>query len=171
MDHFAKPADRLALAQRKGSLQRNFQGYSACTQCDTVGLGISSVSQVADNFSQNTLDLQEYHDALSQDRLPVMRGYQSDDDDLLRREIIQNLICYWVVDTRKIEMKWGIDFERHFAAELSQLEKMQDDGLVTVGDGEIRIENPGRLLVRNVCMIFDRYQEKDKATEYFSGMV
>lgn len=171
MDHFARPDDELAIAQRKRSLHRNFQGYSAHAQCDSIGFGISAISQVSDNFSQNTTSLEAYHDSLAQSRLPVVRGYQSLADDLLRRDIIQQLCCHFRLDTKALARHWNIDFEREFAPELAQLAGMVEDGLVKLGAGEIVVLDAGRLLVRNICMIFDRYQRKPESRGRFSRTI
>ena len=171
MDHFALPEDELAVAQRSGSLHRNFQGYSAHAQCDSIGFGVSAISHVSDNFSQNTTSLDSYHDSLDQQQLPVVRGFQSEDDDLLRREIIQSLVCHFHLDMQRISSRWGIDFSNHFAGELEQLREMEQDGLVRVTDNQIVVREPGRLLVRNICMIFDRYQREGKSGGKFSRTV
>ena len=159
MDHFARPNDELAVAQRNGSLHRNFQGYAVHAQCDSIGFGVSAISQVSDNLSQNSTSLDDYHESLEQSRLPIIRGYYSSQDDLLRREIIQQLVCHFWLDTRALEKTWGIDFKKHFTGELANLADMEEDGLVELGDNEITVLRPGRLLVRNICMIFDRYQQ------------
>ena len=158
LDHFARPDDALAVAQRKGSLQRNFHGYSAHAQCDSVGLGISAISNVSDNFSQNTTDLGAYHDILDNQQLPVVRGFRSEQEDLLRREIIHDLSCHFRLDLHRLAKRWGIDFAQHFENELLRLRDMEEDGLVELSDGEIVIRETGRLLLRNICMIFDNYQ-------------
>jgi oxygen-independent coproporphyrinogen-3 oxidase len=171
MDHFARPEDELAVAQRGGSLHRNFQGYSAHAQCDSIGFGVSAISNVSDNFSQNTTSIDSYHDSLDQQQLPVVRGFLSEDDDLLRREIIQSLVCHFHLDMQRISLRWGIDFSSHFADELKQLRDMEQDGLVKVTDNQIVVREPGRLLVRNICMIFDRYQQDGKSGGSFSRTV
>ncbi|MCP4334183.1 MAG: oxygen-independent coproporphyrinogen III oxidase [Gammaproteobacteria bacterium] len=160
MDHFARPNDELSVAQRNGSLHRNFQGYAAHAQCDSIGFGVSAISQVSDNFSQNTTSLDDYHKNLEQSRLPIIRGYYSSQDDLLRREIIQQLVCHFRLDTRALEKTWGIDFKKRFAEELAGLADMEKDELVELGDDEIIVLTPSRLLVRNICMIFDHYQKQ-----------
>jgi len=170
MDHFAKPDDELAVAQLNGSLHRNFQGYSAHAQCDSIGFGISAISQVQDNFSQNTTSLEDYHDSLEQSHLPVVRGYQSNVDDLLRRDIIQQLVCHFRLDTRAIAKKWSIDFGNYFAAEMERLETLEKDGLVAL-NGDIVVLDPGRLLVRNICMIFDHYQSAATSRGTFSRTI
>ena len=158
MDHFARPDDDLAQAQRHGTLLRNFQGYSAIACCDSIGFGVSAISHVHDHYSQNTTSLTQYHDDVARGRLPVVRGYESNHEDLLRSAVIQDLVCHFRVDMNKISEDWEIDFARHFVDELARLEAMQADGLVEVGEREIRVLDPGRLLVRNICMVFDRFQ-------------
>lgn len=167
-DHFARPDDDLAVAQRRGTLVRNFQGYSALAGCDSIGIGVSAISHVAFNYSQNTTDLADYHASLARQRLPVIRGYFSNSEDLLRRAVIQDLACRFRVDKRRIASDWGIDFSRHFAAEIDQLEALQRDGLVENNEAEIRVLAPGRLLVRNICMVFDRFLQTSQSGGNFS---
>jgi len=171
MDHFARADDELTIAQRKRSLERNFQGYSTHAQCDSIGFGVSAISQVSDNFSQNTLSLDEYHDRLEKSRLPIVRGYQSQPDDLLRRDIIQQLTCHFRLDKRALAKHWNIDFERQFADELTRLEEMAQDGLVRLDADAIVVLPAGRLLVRNICMIFDSYQQKPGTSGRFSRTI
>jgi len=171
MDHFARPEDELAIAQRKRDLHRNFQGYAAHAQCDSIGFGVSAISQVSDNFSQNTTSLDDYHESLEQSRLPIVRGYYSSQDDLLRREIIQQLVCHFRLDIRAIEKTWGIDFKTRFAEELANLAGMEKDGLVELGDDGISVLRPGRLLVRNICMVFDYYQKQPNSKGTFSRTI
>jgi len=171
MDHFARADDELAVAQRKRSLQRNFQGYSAHAQCDSIGFGVSAISQVSDNFSQHTISLDAYHESLEQSQLPVVRGYKSQPDDLLRRDIIQQLTCHFRIDTRALEKTWNIDFESQFADELHRLAALADDGLLRLEPNEIAVLAPGRLLVRNICMIFDRFQRQPGARDRFSRTI
>ena len=170
MDHFTRPDDELAVAQRNGNLHRNFQGYSAHAQCDSIGFGVSAIGQVQDNFSQNTTSLKDYHDSLELSHLPVVRGYQSKVDDLLRRDIIQQLVCHFRLDTRAIAEKWKIDFRNYFAVEMERLKGMEKDGLVAL-NGDIVVLDPGRLLVRNICMIFDRYQSVPNGRGTFSRTI
>ncbi len=168
MDHFAKPRDELARAQKRGDLHRNFQGYSAHAECDSVGMGISAISQVADHFSQHTTRLDEYHEALEAGRLPIVRGYHSDRDDLLRRAIIQSLVCHFTLDIGRIEADWDIDFEETFATELAELRAMEIDGLLAIENDRIDVAEGGRLLIRNICMVFDRYRRKPRVEPLFS---
>lgn len=166
MDHFAKPEDELARAQREGTLTRNFQGYSTHGDCDIVAHGISAISMVGDCYSQNVRDREPYYAALAEGRLPVKRGVTLTADDRVRRDVITRLTCDFEVDTAAIGARHGIDFEDYFAAELADLDPMAADGLVERRPGHVRITPAGRLLVRNVCMAFDRYLRDDAPTAY-----
>lgn len=157
MDHFAKPDDELAIAQQEGTLHRNFQGYSTHSDCDLIGMGMSSIGQVCDNYNQNVRDLEEYYRLIDAGRLPLDRGIELEPDDLLRREIITLLICHFVLDIRALEKKWDFDFAQHFSAELEALRQMESDGLLNIEPERLQVLPAGRLLVRNICMVFDRY--------------
>ncbi|MDQ7015490.1 MAG: oxygen-independent coproporphyrinogen III oxidase [Gammaproteobacteria bacterium] len=171
MDHFAKPSDELALAQNKGTLYRNFQGYSTHAECDLIGLGASSIGSVYNSYDQNVRDLDGYYAALDAGHLPLFRGYELEADDLLRREIITQIICHFCLDTNKIAQQWEIQFENYFESELAELEVMQQDGLLTLQDGFLQVESKGRLLVRNICQVFDRYNRPDAADKRFSRLI
>ena len=171
MDHFARPLDELAVAQRRGNLHRNFQGYSAYSECDSVAMGISAISNIGNHYCQNTTNLETYHQALAQNRLPIYRGCLTDQEDVLRREIIQQLVCHFHLDIPVIEESWQIDFEKHFIKELESLKAMEKDCLVDIKPDAINILDGGRLLVRNICMIFDRYIGTEGAKGQFSRSV
>ncbi|MFO8152297.1 oxygen-independent coproporphyrinogen III oxidase [Thioalkalivibrio sp.] len=157
MDHFAKPDDPLARAQREGSLYRNFQGYATHAECDLVAMGVSAISQVGDSFSQNVKDIDTYSRILADGRLPLERGFVVNEDDKLRRAVITELICHFELDGDRIGARFGIDFEEYFADELENLEPFIDDGLLSVEGSQIRVLPVGRLMIRNICMTFDRY--------------
>ncbi|MHB1239133.1 MAG: oxygen-independent coproporphyrinogen III oxidase [Gammaproteobacteria bacterium] len=157
MDHFARPGDELARAQRAGTLYRNFQGYSTHADCDLVGLGVSAISQVAESYSQNARDLPAYYERLDAGRLAVVRGVGLSPDDRLRRAVIMGLLCHAQVSYAAIEARYGIVFPEYFRAELERLAVMEADGLVEVTQERIRVTPVGRLLARNVAMIFDGY--------------
>jgi oxygen-independent coproporphyrinogen-3 oxidase len=157
MDHFAKPDDELANAQREGKLYRNFQGYSTHSDCDLVGLGITSIGRVGDAYIQNVKELDEYNQLISQDKLPVFKGVDLDEDDKLRRAVITQLICHFELNFASIEQQCDINFADYFANELLALQPMQEDGLLTLSQSGIQVLLPGRLLIRNVCMVFDKY--------------
>jgi len=166
MDHFAKPDDELAVAQRNGTLHRNFQGYSTHSDCDLVGLGVTSIGKVGDTYSQNVKTLEEYYAALDADLLPIFRGIKLSADDLLRREIITQLICNFQLDMPAIAGRFGIDFPDYFATELNELHDIAADGLITLDADTIRVLPAGRLLIRNVCMVFDRYLRESRDQRY-----
>lgn len=171
MDHFARPDDELAVAQHKGTLHRNFQGYSAHSNCDSVAMGVSAISNIGDHFCQNTTDINVYHEQLGKNKLPIYRGYESQSTDILRRDIIQQLICFFRLDIGNIEQRWSIDFNDYFGPELKRLEPMQADGLLVVTNDEIRVLDDGRLLVRNICMVFDRFIDPQEKDSLFSRLV
>lgn len=157
MDHFALPEDELSLARENGTLQRNFQGYSTHADCDMIGLGITSIGKVGDTYSQNVKETAQYQHRLDEGRLPVFRGYRLSDDDRLRRDVINALMCHGRVDFAAIEAQHGIEFRSYFATALKALEEMADDGLIVLRDGEVEVLPAGRLMMRNLAMAFDAY--------------
>ncbi len=157
MDHFAKPTDDLAIAQRAGRLTRDFQGYSTGGDCDLVGLGVSAIGKIGPVYAQNAKTLTEYYDALDHDRLATQRGIELNADDLVRRAVIQALSCHFELAKESIAIGHLVDFDRYFAPEMAELEALERDGLVELDPEWIRVTPRGRLLVRRVCMVFDRY--------------
>jgi oxygen-independent coproporphyrinogen-3 oxidase len=157
MDHFARPDDELAVAQREGSLYRNFQGYSTHADCDLVAMGITAIGKVGDTYSQNVKTLDEYSALLDAGRLPVFRGIVLSDDDKLRRAIITQLICHFELNFARIEQAFNIRFRDYFAAELQEFTAMQTDGLLDLNEDSIVVRPAGKLLIRNICMVFDTY--------------
>ncbi|WP_299067624.1 oxygen-independent coproporphyrinogen III oxidase [Accumulibacter sp.] len=171
MDHFAKPDDELATAQRQGRLHRNFQGYSTHSDCDLLAFGISSISKVGPTYSQNVKTLDEYYDLLDSGTLPVYRGIELNADDLLRRSIIQSLMCHFELSIESIEIAHLIDFRKYFATELDDLREMVDAGLVRVDDKWITVMPRGRILVRAISMVFDRYLRADRQRTRYSKVI
>jgi oxygen-independent coproporphyrinogen-3 oxidase len=157
MDHFARPDDELAVAQRQGTLYRNFQGYSTHADCDLIGLGVTSIGMVGATYSQNVKKLEQYYQFIDGGHIPVFRGVELSTDDRLRREVITQLICHFELDFATIEKNFGIDFDHYFAEELKELRAMEVDGLVRFQDRSVAVQPVGRLLIRNICMVFDRY--------------
>jgi oxygen-independent coproporphyrinogen-3 oxidase len=170
MDHFAKPEDDLAVAQRQGRLHRNFQGYSTHAEADLVAVGVTAISSVGNTYSQNEKTLEAYYEQLDQGRLPVARGIKLSTDDLLRRIIIQMLMCHFELSIDSIEQAYPIRFRNYFAAELAQLQVLADDGLVTIDDAWLTVTLKGRLLIRNICMVFDRYLGQPRQHEESSAV-
>ena len=169
MDHFAKPDDELAIAQREGHLYRNFQGYSTRSDCDLVGLGITSIGRVGDAYIQNVKNLDEYNKRIQQGKLPVFKGVELNNDDIIRRDVITQLICHFNLNFSSIEQRHGIVFNHYFAQELSLLTPMQADGLLKVSATAIEVLPAGRLLIRNICMVFDQYLAKKQ--QQFSKVI
>ena len=166
MDHFAKPDDELAIAQANGTLYRNFQGYSTHAECDLVAMGVTAISMVGRSYAQNVKTLDEYNERIDAGELAVFRGVRLDDDDLLRREVISQLICHFTLDMPAIERRFGIDFRDYFATELAELAPMEADGLLRLSDTRIDVQPPGKLLIRNICMVFDKYLRQQKAQRF-----
>jgi oxygen-independent coproporphyrinogen-3 oxidase len=171
MDHFAKPDDELAVAQRQGRLQRNFQGYSTHPESDLLGFGVSAIGRVGPTYYQNLRSLDEYYAALDDGRVPVWRGIELTQDDLLRRAIIQALTCHFRVSIESMEIAYLVDFRRYFAAELEALRPFAADGLVELGSDWITVTPKGRLLVRAVCMVFDRYLQASRERARYSKVI
>ncbi len=159
MDHYVLPEDELALAQPEGRLQRNFQGYSLHMADDLLGLGVSAISQIGDFYLQNERDLDSYYDRVDSGQTPASRGCKVTRDDKLRRHIIMSLISELKLDIAECNQQFGIDFVSAFGRELASLRDLEQDGLLTVDDREIRVTARGRPFLRNICMPFDAYLE------------
>jgi len=170
MDHFAKPDDELVIAQNKGQLYRNFQGYSTHADCDMVAMGVTAISMVNNIYSQNVRDEESYYRMIDEEKLPLLRGLELTDDDLLRRDLISQLICNFRLDLDRFMKQYNIDFADYFNDELSQLATMQDDQLLQINDNVITILPAGRLLIRNICMTFDAHLN-DKQETRFSKVI
>ena len=173
MDHFALPDDDLAIAQARGGLHRNFMGYTTHADSDLVGLGVSAISHVGDSFSQNPRDLPSWQMAVDEGRLPVFRGMRLSEDDQLRADLIQQLMCQGEIPVSALERRYAIDFDAYFAQALERLEPLLADGLVRREPGRIAVTTQGRLLLRNIAMCFDRYldQPATVATPRFSRAI
>jgi len=171
MDHFAKPGDELAAAQRQGRLQRNFQGYSTHAESDLLGFGVSAIGRIGPTYQQNIKALDDYYAALDDDRIPVMRGIELTADDLLRRAVIQSLICHFRVSIESIEISHLIEFKRYFAEEFADLRGLEADGLIEIQPEWIVVTPRGRLLVRTVCMVFDKYLRARRQGATFSRVI
>lgn len=172
MDHFARPDNELSIAQEKGRLYRNFQGYSTHAECDMLAFGVSSIGRVGGAYSQNARDLDSYYAAIDKDELPVMRGWALSVEDQMRYAIIQSLMCNFRLSFEAIELEYGLDnFREKFAIELKELEKLAQAGLVSVENEWLTVTNKGRLLVRVVAMVFDRYLREDQAAPRYSKVI
>ena len=171
MDHFAKPDDELAVAQRQGRLHRNFQGYSTYADADLLSFGVSSISKVGPSYCQNVKTIDEYYDILDNDRLPILRGIELTADDLLRRSVIQALMCHFELSIESLEIAHLIDFKSYFADELADLKAMAEAELLEIKDGWITVLPRGRMLVRAIAMVFDRYLRNDRERIRYSKVI
>jgi oxygen-independent coproporphyrinogen III oxidase len=165
MDHFAKPDDDLTIAMNEKKMYRNFQGYSTHADTDLYAMGISSISQIENSYSQNYKTENEYYEAVDADLFPVSKGYKMSSEDLLRKDVIMKVMCDFELDFNIIEKKYGISFREYFSAALTRLKEFEDDGLIRLHPDKLEVTEFGRLLIRNIAMNFDGYIEKnlDKA--------
>jgi oxygen-independent coproporphyrinogen-3 oxidase len=171
MDHFARPDDDLAVAQQQGRLHRNFQGYSTHADADLVACGVSAIGAVGSTYSQNVKTLEAYYARIDSNELPIERGIALTMDDLLRRCLIQMLMCHFELSVSALEQAFPIVFADYFAPEIERLRVLAGDGLLTVGPEWISVTLKGRLLIRNICMVFDRYLAGEPAAPRFSSTI
>ncbi|MWN06429.1 oxygen-independent coproporphyrinogen III oxidase [Gilliamella sp. Pas-s95] len=171
MDHFAKPTDELAIAQQENQLHRNFQGYTTQGDADLLGLGVSAISMLGDSYAQNQKDLRAYQSQVEQNGHGLWKGFTLNRDDIIRRDVIKQLICHFYLDKKAIEEQFHIQFDNYFAEDLKLLAPLQQDGLVTVNDKIIKVQPKGHLLIRNICMCFDIYMRKMARQQQFSRVI
>jgi oxygen-independent coproporphyrinogen-3 oxidase len=162
MDHFARPGDELAVAQQNRTLHRNFQGYTTKAGADLYGMGVSAISGIGRAYGQNYRDVPSYEAAIAKGGLATMRGYHLSDEDVLRRTVINRLLCHTVIHKSEIETEFALNFDKYFASELAHLESFAADGLVSLSKNEIRVTWLGRIFIRNIAMLFDPYLEQQK---------
>ncbi|MGI8409744.1 MAG: oxygen-independent coproporphyrinogen III oxidase, partial [Pyrinomonadaceae bacterium] len=160
MDHFAKPADELAVAQKSNTLYRNFQGYSTKAGCDVYAFGLSAISQFQNIYAQNLKNLKDYFARIDSGSVATNVGYRMTPDDHIRKETIMQLMCHLEIDKRGIEQKFSIDFDNYFAGDIRKLDVFFKDGLAENNPDKIKIIGTGILIIRNVAMCFDAYLEK-----------
>lgn len=166
MDHFAKPDDELALAQESKQLHRNFQGYTTHADCDMLALGVSAISYYNNTFSQNNKSLEAYYHQIDQGHIPIIKGYALSEDDLVRRQVIQDLSCHFELNTNDLAQQFDLDFDSYFAYEVPALKQLAADDLITWSDDLIKVTSKGRLLIRNICMVFDIYLRKQTEQQF-----
>lgn len=171
MDHFAKPDDELALAQEQGILHRNFQGYTTQEDTDLLGMGVSAISLLGDSYAQNHKELKQYYAEVEMRGIALHKGLMMTKDDCLRRDVIKALICNFKVDFEPFEQAYDIEFNQYFAEDLTLLEPLARDGLLTIGKRGIVVSPRGRLLIRNICMCFDIYSRQQAKRQQFSRII
>ena len=171
MDHFALPDDELVLARKNGTLQRNFQGYSTHRECDLVALGVSAIGSIGNVFAQSAVSTIEYEALIENGQLPIRKGIAVDDDDLLRADVIQALMCYDELSFEKFGTEHNIDFAEYFGAEIERLQPLADDDLIKLDQAGVVITQKGRLLLRSIAMVFDRYIDQAENDNRFSKAI
>lgn len=171
MDHFAKPTDDLSIALSEKKLYRNFQGYSTNAGTDLHALGISSISQFGNVYAQNYKTEKEYFTAVDNHKLPIMKGYEMNRDDIIRKEVIMKIMCDFELNFEDIEKKFDIEFEKYFEYGLSNFDEFIKDGLVIIKDRKIIVAEMGRLLIRNIAMNFDGFLERKEDKAKYSRTV
>ncbi|MDY0972876.1 oxygen-independent coproporphyrinogen III oxidase [Siccibacter turicensis] len=171
MDHFARPDDELAIAQREGVLHRNFQGYTTQGDTDLLGMGVSAISMIGDCYAQNQKELKRYYQQVDEQGNALWRGLALTRDDCIRRDVIKSLICNFRLTFADIERVWGIRVADYFAEDLQLLAPLAKDGLVDVNEAEIVVTPKGRLLIRNICMCFDVYLRQKARLQQFSRVI
>ena len=171
MDHFAKPKDELSLAQAQGQLHRNFQGYTTHAECDLVAMGVSAISNIYNSYSQNEKELEKYYQRIDQNELPIIRGLIMNDDDCVRHAVIQQLSCHFLLNFKQIEEQFDIKFDQYFESELTELIRFEEDDLLLKESDRIEVTPRGRLLIRNICMIFDVYLKEQINQQRFSKVI
>ncbi|MCE9680448.1 oxygen-independent coproporphyrinogen III oxidase [Shewanella sp. AS1] len=171
MDHFAKPDDELSILQNEGRLHRNFQGYTTQEECDLLGLGVSSISQIGDCYAQNQKDIRPYYESVDEKGHALWKGCKLNRDDEIRRVVIKQLICHFNLDMAQIDEKLGINFEEYFAEDLKLLQTFIKDKLVDITDRKITVSDTGRLLIRNICICFDIYYREKARQQQFSRVI
>jgi oxygen-independent coproporphyrinogen-3 oxidase len=170
-DHFAKPEDELARAQKQGRLHRNFMGYTVMPATDQLGIGVTSIGDVDGAYVGNEKNLARYQRAVGEGRLPVERGLVRTDEDELRGSVIRQIICGLSLDLEKVAQDWAIDPIDHFADAWRDLAEPAADGLVEVTDSLLRVTPRGRFFLRNICMPFDQYLSKKSEKPVYSRTV
>ncbi len=166
MDHFAKPDDELAVAQRERTLHRNFQGYTTHAEAELIGFGATSISMLYDAYAQNYKKLKDYYEAIEDGKLPIERGFVLDEDDILRRDVIMRLMSHFQLYKKEIEDKYSIVFDEYFAPEMEELKELEKDGLIRIYPDRIDVTPAGRLLIRNIAVTFDKYTKAKKEKRF-----
>lgn len=160
MDHFALPDDELAVAQKTRTLQRNFQGYSTRAGADIYAFGMSSISAAGSAYWQNTKHLNVYQSKIDSGQLAYERGFILGHDDIIRREVIMQIMCNLVLDYAELTRKLGVPVKDYFAREIESMDDLESDGLVKRTSENLVVTDLGRLFVRVIAMRFDVYLAK-----------
>ncbi|WP_292915824.1 oxygen-independent coproporphyrinogen III oxidase [Nitrosomonas sp.] len=171
MNHYAQKGDSLALAQRQGRLHYGLQGYSAYPESDHIAMGISAIGSIGPTLSQNHCDLTQYYDRIERNIPPIMRGIELSADDLIRRSVMQALICHSVLIFESMETFFQIEFKSYFATELKELLFHEQAGLITLDDEEVTVTPKGQLVIGSICKVFDKYLRNQQQRQNYSAFI
>ncbi len=171
MDHFALETDELAIAFNKGTLHRNFMGYTVKPADEYVGLGLSAIGFLESTFIHNYKTINEYYRLLKESTLPVEEGKSLTHDDQIRQWVIHSLMCRFQIDKNEFYRNYEQGFDNYFEFEQPHIQKCLKDGLIASSDNKIAATDLGKLFIRNVCMGFDWYLRQQKEQKRFSRTV
>lgn len=170
MDHYSLPDDELAQAMKNFTLHRNFMGYTTLHDMVQIGVGVSAISDFGNSYFQNQKNIDNYIKETTKNKLLPRRGIHLDKEDILRRKVIETIMCHGEISTNDIEKVFEIDFRKHFSHAWEKLKIFEEEGLVKLSPGNVKLTDLGRLFMRNVVMPFDRYL-KDIGSSKFSNTV
>ena len=164
MDHFALEKDNMYQSMKKKKLHRNFMGYTASKTQLMVGLGVSSISDSWYAFAQNVKSIEEYYDLLEENKIPIFRGHLLNEEDLIIRQHILNIMCQY-------ETEWDSEHMQHpsILESIKRLDEITADGLIEFSGNSFKVTEKGKPFVRNICMAFDvKLMQNKPATQLFS---
>jgi oxygen-independent coproporphyrinogen-3 oxidase len=161
LDHFALPRDAMAIAFREGRLRRNFQGYTTDTSDLLIGFGASAIGSLPQGYVQNEPHVRAYQEAVASGRLPTVKGYALTDDDRLRADIIERIMCDYGVDLGAICARHGSAPEAMLNA-APRLSALISDGVVALDGASLAVAEHSRFLVRSVAAAFDAHLDASR---------
>lgn len=171
MDHFALHDDELAVAYHNNQLYRNFMGYTVKPADEFIGIGLTSIGYLEKTFVQNTKLINEYYDMLDSGQLPVDRGLELSEDDVIRQWVINEMMCHFKINKTSFETKFSCAFDEYFSKEKAHIDKCVTDQLIKNNDMAITITDLGKLFIRNICMGFDIYLSDSKSKNRYSKTI
>jgi len=162
IDHFALPNDSLAIAARSGTMKRSFIGFTPGWSDNLLGVGTTATVQIGTLYAQNTYSLDEYEAKISENKLPIERGYILNKDDEIRRVVINMILCKRCVDFKSVENQYGIFFPEYFSNELLDLQALVLKGIINLSEQSLQVTNIGQLFLRHICKVFDKFLQSGK---------
>lgn len=171
MDHFALKGDELTTAFDKGTLYRNFMGYTVKPADEYIGLGLTSISFLENTFIHNHKALPEYYRLLEENTLPVERGKVLSTDDQIRQWTINALMCQFQIDKQVFEGRFHVPFDEYYVKEREHVRQCVEDQLIDIENEKIKVTELGKIFIRNVCMGFDQYLRQENKLMRFSKTI